>query len=174
MITPPSPALPSGPVPIVVGREDELVRMREWYAQALAGQRRVIFVAGEAGIGKTTLVGAFLDSTVMENNARTGRGQCIEQYGSGEPYMPVLDAKQRRLLRRRPRDLPAIRGFAAEPCPFPVLADYRSYVDCQSQVAEAYCDERRWARMSIAKISRMGNFSSDLSIREYHKKVSQV
>jgi glycogen phosphorylase len=55
--------------------------------------------------------------------------------------------------------------------PFLVLADYRSYVDCQSRVAEAYQDERRWGRMSIANIARVGHFSSDRAIREYQEKI---
>ena len=78
--------------PIVVGREDELARLQSWYSHVLEGQRRVIFVAGEAGIGKTTFVQAFVDSIVQEGTARLGRGQCVEQYGAGEPYMPVLEA----------------------------------------------------------------------------------
>ena len=56
------PVLVRAPKPIVVGREDELARLRNWYSHVLEGQRRVIFVAGEAGIGKTTFVQTFLDS----------------------------------------------------------------------------------------------------------------
>jgi predicted ATPase len=61
----------------------------------------VVFIAGEAGIGKSTFVGAFLDSVAVEERVRIGRGQCIEQYGSGEPYMPVLEALTR--LGQAPR-----------------------------------------------------------------------
>src|SRR4029077_15098633 len=50
------PVLVRGPKPIVVGREGELARLRNWYSHVLEGQRRVIFVAGETGIGKTTFV----------------------------------------------------------------------------------------------------------------------
>lgn len=78
--------------PIVVGREDELARLQSCYSHVLEGQRRVIFVAGEAGIGKTTFVQAFVDSIVQEGTARLGRGQCVEQYGAGEPYIPVFEA----------------------------------------------------------------------------------
>ena len=81
--------------PIIVGRENELAQMQSWCSRALQGQRRVIFIAGEAGIGKTTFVQAFLDSVAEEGTARIGRGQCIEQYGAGEPYMPVLEALSR-------------------------------------------------------------------------------
>src|SRR4029077_12864252 len=51
-----------GPKAIVVGREDELARLQSWYSHVLEGQRRVLFVTGEAGIGKTTFVQTFLDS----------------------------------------------------------------------------------------------------------------
>ena len=85
---------------IVVGREGELARLRSWYSHVLEGQRRIIFVTGEAGIGKTTLVQTFLDSVQQEGTARVGCGQCVEQYGGGEPYMPVLEALSR--LGREP------------------------------------------------------------------------
>jgi DNA-binding winged helix-turn-helix (wHTH) protein len=82
------------PAPIVVGREDAIARLQEWYNQAANGERRVVFVTGEAGIGKTTLIRAFLNS-IGNNGIHIGRGQCIEQYGAGEPYMPVLEALTR-------------------------------------------------------------------------------
>jgi predicted ATPase len=83
------------PKPIVVGREVELARLHSWHSDVFEGERRVIFVAGEAGIGKTTFVQAFLGSVAQEGTARIGRGQCVEQYGAGEPYMPVLEALSR-------------------------------------------------------------------------------
>ena len=88
------PSMREGPAPIVVGREAELARLQSWFAQVIEGGRRVAFVAGEAGIGKTTFVWAFLDS-LGSSAARIGRGQCVEQYGAGEPYMPVLEALTR-------------------------------------------------------------------------------
>src|ERR1700719_1058433 len=87
-------SMPEAPAPIVVGRETELARLQSWSAQVIEGRRRVVFVAGEAGIGKTTFLRAFLDS--LDGSAvRIGRGQCVEQYGAGEPYMPVLEALTR-------------------------------------------------------------------------------
>jgi DNA-binding winged helix-turn-helix (wHTH) protein/tetratricopeptide (TPR) repeat protein len=89
------PSVCSGPAPIVVGRDAELARVRSRHAEMLTARRQVLFVAGEAGIGKTTFVRAFLESMDTKDKARIGRGQCIEQYGSGEPYMPVLEALTR-------------------------------------------------------------------------------
>ena len=51
------------------------------------------------------------------------------------------------------------------------LADYRSYVETQQQVAAMFRQPEVWARKSILNIARMGFFSSDRSIREYSEKV---
>jgi DNA-binding winged helix-turn-helix (wHTH) protein/predicted ATPase len=75
-----------------VGRDAELAQLRNWLQQALAGTRQVVFVGGEAGLGKTTLVEAFLQSLGEYGALWLGRGQCLEHYGSGEAYMPVLEA----------------------------------------------------------------------------------
>ena len=89
-----SPLAPENPRSMV-GREMELARLQNSYAQVLEAQRLILFVTGEAGIGKTTVIEEFLDSIANDGTARVGRGQCVEQYGSGEPYMPVLEALSR-------------------------------------------------------------------------------
>jgi starch phosphorylase len=48
-----------------------------------------------------------------------------------------------------------------------LLADYRSYIDCQDRVSHAYKDPEAWTRMSILNVARIGKFSSDRSIRDY-------
>lgn len=58
--------------------------------------------------------------------------------------------------------------------PYFVLADYRSYVDCQTQVDKAFRDTDDWTRKSILNVARMGNFSSDRSIREYCQNIWHV
>jgi starch phosphorylase len=58
--------------------------------------------------------------------------------------------------------------------PFLLLADYQSYIDCQDQVSSAYRDQKRWVRMSVLNVARMGKFSSDRSIREYCDKVWKI
>ena len=55
------------------------------------GERRLIFLAGEAGIGKTTLIEHFLANTKASADVRISRGQCIEQYGASEPYLPWIE-----------------------------------------------------------------------------------
>lgn len=83
-----------------VGREAELALLQERLGRALRGERQVVFVSGEAGIGKTTLVDAFLAQAQATTTVWMGRGQCIEHYGAGEAYLPILEALSR--LGREP------------------------------------------------------------------------
>src|SRR5713101_2335966 len=99
----------------IVGREAELEQLHGWLTAALDGMHQLVFVTGEPGIGKTTLVEAFLqslESRVQDRAAEVpspksqvpspnrpptpafwiGRGQCIEHYSASEAYLPVLEA----------------------------------------------------------------------------------
>ncbi len=76
----------------LVGREIELARLHQWFDTALEGVRRVGFIIGEAGIGKTTLVDAFMAQVESEEALWIGHGQCVDQYGAGEAYLPLLEA----------------------------------------------------------------------------------
>jgi starch phosphorylase len=52
-----------------------------------------------------------------------------------------------------------------------VLADYQSYIQCQDRVSTIFKDQKKWTKMSILTVARMGKFSSDRSIREYNEKI---
>jgi DNA-binding SARP family transcriptional activator len=85
--TAPAPVTqPRGPAP--VGRERELEGLRAALAGAIAGHRTGVTVRGEPGVGKSTLIDAFL----ADAGTLTGVGQCVGHRGPGEPYMPVLEA----------------------------------------------------------------------------------
>jgi tetratricopeptide (TPR) repeat protein len=79
----------------MLGRDAELETMRGWRERALAGKRQIVFVTGEPGIGKTTLVQAFLEDAARVPGMLVARGQCLEHYGAGEAYLPVLDGFSR-------------------------------------------------------------------------------
>ncbi len=76
----------------VVGREAVIAELEQHLAKALAGQRQVIFVTGEAGIGKTTVVDLFHQRSAGRENLRIARGQCVEGFGGKEAYYPMLEA----------------------------------------------------------------------------------
>jgi DNA-binding winged helix-turn-helix (wHTH) protein/predicted ATPase len=77
---------------MLVGRAAQLAKLHELFGRAMNHQRQLVFVTGEPGIGKTALVDVFLGQIRHRENLRIGRGQCVEQYGAGEAYLPVLEA----------------------------------------------------------------------------------
>ena len=94
----PKLALPSPPVsappsaPLLIAREAELATLHQWFAKAQRGERHLGFITGEAGIGKTMLVDTFVTQLAGQASLWRGHGQCIEQYGAGEAYLPLLEA----------------------------------------------------------------------------------
>jgi len=88
--SPPLPVRP--PATVVVGRSSDLATLRAAFGRALVGVRQIVFVSGEAGIGKTTLIDRFVEELERDGRATIARGQCLEQYGEGEAYLPVLEA----------------------------------------------------------------------------------
>jgi hypothetical protein len=76
----------------IVGRQQEIARLEDWFQRATQGMRQLVFVSGDIGMGKTTVVDQFLAQCAAGNAGRIGRGQCAEHYGEGEPYLPVFEA----------------------------------------------------------------------------------
>ena len=80
------------PMRWLVGREAELKQLDAALCAARAGQRQMVFVSGEPGVGKTALVEAFMASNTEHGDLCLAQGRCIEQYGTREPYLPILEA----------------------------------------------------------------------------------
>ena len=72
-----------------VGRAKELASLRRAWDRVTSGKRVVFWIAGEPGIGKTTLIDRFVSGL---GEIACARGHCVQHYGSGEPYHPVLEA----------------------------------------------------------------------------------
>jgi hypothetical protein len=76
----------------MVGRQDEVEALERWFQRAAHGARQVVFVSGEAGVGKTTVVELWQARLGAGSGVRLAWGQCVEHYGAGESYLPVLQA----------------------------------------------------------------------------------
>jgi class 3 adenylate cyclase/tetratricopeptide (TPR) repeat protein len=72
-----------------VGREDELARLTEGWERARSGERQLLLVAGEPGIGKTRLV-AELALRAHGAGATVLFGRCYEE--TLTPYQPFVEA----------------------------------------------------------------------------------
>ena len=82
-----------------VGRQKEISELLAGFASAVAGKGSCICVAGEPGIGKTTLVEDFLvQLRECGEHFLLAKGRCSERLAGSEAYLPVLEALQH-LLR---------------------------------------------------------------------------
>jgi hypothetical protein len=78
--------------PHFVGRDAALAQLAQWWTLARRGTRQVVAIAGEAGIGKTALVNTFVAQVAATEDVGVGHGQCLDHYGAGEVYLPILEA----------------------------------------------------------------------------------
>jgi len=90
-VGPPVPASPARGK--LIGRDRALSSLQDCLRRTLEGQRQIVFITGEPGIGKSALVDEFQRCTVAgEPSVRIARGQCAAGYGGKEPYYPMLQA----------------------------------------------------------------------------------
>jgi len=77
----------------LVGRDQELAVLRGYLEQAKRGQGQVVFVSGEAGIGKSRLLLEFRRS-MLDQAVTWLEGHCIS-YGKNIPYLSIIDILKR-------------------------------------------------------------------------------
>ena len=111
----PRPAESSAPalaadvaMPHLIGRRGALAALGAAWSAACKGRSRLVLVAGEPGIGKSTLIEYFLATCPPDAIAI---GQCVDRYGAGEPYAPLLEALDT-LIRHDPGLLDLLRTVA--------------------------------------------------------------
>jgi len=74
----------------MVGRQAQLQELREQLAQAQRGLGRIVFVAGDAGVGKTRLVREFVGHVEMRSGCEVFEGHCYDERPAA-PYSPFID-----------------------------------------------------------------------------------
>lgn len=93
-----------------VGREAELETLRRAAAETSEGNRRSVFLTGEPGIGKTTLLDQFTSG--LRDHAVV-RVACADETGAGEVYGPILGLLDQLLAGpRRNETLDALERLA--------------------------------------------------------------
>ena len=131
----------------LLGREVEFGKLQEWLERALAGERQIVFVTGEPGIGKTTLVNELLRQASGATDVWIARGQCLEQYrcrrsvpARARRLVPAGSCAGRRTDHQRPA--PARPGMAARVAVTPAARGTRD---------AAAAGVRRDARADVAR-----------------------
>ena len=112
--------------------------------------------------------------TVEDVRERLAEGyRPFEHYQTDEELRAAIDAIANGAFSKGDRELfkPIVDNLLWSD-PFMVLADFRSYVDCQEKdVGGMWRNPDRWTRASILNVARMGPFSSDRAIDEYCRNI---
>ncbi|WP_020077150.1 helix-turn-helix transcriptional regulator [Cryocola sp. 340MFSha3.1] len=82
--------------PTLIGRESDLVALRDALRDAQEGEPQAVVIGGEAGIGKTRLLEEFLSA--QESTATVLLGRCVDLGDDAAPYAPFA-AVLRRLIQ---------------------------------------------------------------------------
>jgi len=75
-----------------IGRAQELACLETHFRRARERQRQLLFIDGDQGLGKTTLVDAFIEQTARGTRLVSARGACSQPFGRREPYVALFDA----------------------------------------------------------------------------------
>jgi len=80
-----------GVSPVFIGRQEEMTALAGALPRVREGELAVALIGGEAGVGKTRLVGE-LAGVASSAGFRVLASQCIQLGGEGLPLAPLVDA----------------------------------------------------------------------------------
>jgi DNA-binding NarL/FixJ family response regulator len=95
--------------PVFVGRAAELARLSHALDLAAGHRPAMRLVGGDAGIGKTRLIGEFM-SMARESGSQVLVGDCLPMGDTGLPYAPFVGAMRPLLRSLAPDELAALIG----------------------------------------------------------------
>ena len=78
-----------------IGRQTAQAQLLATWQCSLESLRQVVFLTGEPGIGKTTLIEMFLNE-VSDHTHMVLRMRCVEHFGQGEALLPMIEAIEKR------------------------------------------------------------------------------
>ena len=143
----------------LVGRTAEMAELQRRLGLALAGQRQLIFVIGEPGIGKSALASVFTDR-IDRHRVKVAQGQCLDHHGAGEPYLPLIEALTR--LAAAPDGAPIKTALATHaPSWFAQMPSLWSRSDRRTQEARGRATRERMLRELTHAVEAI---SSDLPL----------
>jgi DNA-binding CsgD family transcriptional regulator len=123
------PVQPRGPRPLIVGREREQHILYQHLDDAFSGQRGLVLISGESGIGKTALA-EDLCGAAAERGALAITGRCYAPTDT-PPYGPWIEIVERFQVLTRQRAASAtvaLPDLAAATTQADLYADLRSFL----------------------------------------------
>ena len=148
----------------MLGRDGELEVLTGLARDAASGRGRLVLIEGEPGIGKTSLLRAFLaDATGLLPRAVTGTAEEFDQrlpFATVATCLEPLEASDRRAAEV----LALIRGVAAE---YPVVESVLALVEgwCAAGPVAVAVDDLHWAdSASVLLLHRLGRVAGQLPL----------
>ena len=86
----------------LIGREPERAQLDAWVTEAMAGHGSLVLLAGEAGVGKTTLA----KNTLIRSDLQSLEGFAVQ--GGTSPFGPIVEGLRSYL--RAAGDVPLVEG----------------------------------------------------------------
>jgi len=149
------------PAPVTVGREAQLAQIWRGYNRAKDGRGLFLAVTGEAGIGKTSILEAFLRQLSQRGERPVvARGRCSQRLAGEEPYLPILEALDS-LLHHAPNSVFATLIKTVSPTWYGMVAQDASPPDGKQRQAEPSASQERMKREFAAlfkELSRSQTF----------------
>ena len=101
--------------------------------------------------------------------SRSPQRVCEENSGVAE----VIDSIRIGAFSRGNKELfqPLVDSLMDPHDPYLLLRDFEEYLACQEKVGQAYLDQKKWAKMSVLNVARMGKFSTDRTMRQYAEEI---
>ena len=93
----------------LIGRSEELVTLRDALTRSADGEAATVFVAGEAGVGKTRLA-TEAAHRAEDEGARVLTGECLALAEGELPFAPLVAALRPLLRELPPGELEGIPG----------------------------------------------------------------
>jgi DNA-binding CsgD family transcriptional regulator len=141
--------------PTFVGRAEELRRLEAALERAGEGEPAIVLLGGEAGVGKTRLVGE-LAVRAEKAGARVLVGGCIELGDGAVPYAPIVEALRHLARTLDPASLRSLAGPAHDALAglLPELGDGRAW-PADLQGAAGY-GQARLFELLLGMLDRLG------------------
>ena len=75
------------------GRDSAIQQIDQCWDETLSGQKKILFINGDAGLGKTALISHWLNEQMASpSDSILASVSCFNQHDSSEPYLPILNA----------------------------------------------------------------------------------
>jgi len=97
---------------IFVGRQAEIEMLGKYLEKSLHGEPQLVFVSGEAGVGKSSLLQEFLEKTLFANpKVVSAVANCNASFGKGDPLLPWRSVAEQ-LLNPKKNKLKSVGNLA--------------------------------------------------------------